>query len=156
MLDAGAPEVVRDAARHADRRARAVPRLLEVAEAGAAVPALVEARSLAGLAVEDERAVRPPEETAPDGLPVLLGQLDVRAAPGAELLLLDREPERPVEPPVEGGATVWLPSKPPTSSCRSPTSRTLYRGAHRSARLPSQFLPRSGKCRAGAALRRAP
>ena len=33
---------------------------LEVAEAGAAVPALVEARSLAGLAVEDERAVRPP------------------------------------------------------------------------------------------------
>src|SRR5436309_6446145 len=60
MLDAGAPEVVRDAARHADRRARAVPRLLEVAKAGAAVPALVEARSLAGFAVEDERAVRPP------------------------------------------------------------------------------------------------
>jgi len=42
----------------ADRDAGPVPRLLEVAEARAAVPVLGEARRAAAAAVEDERAVR--------------------------------------------------------------------------------------------------
>ena len=58
VFDAGAPEVMRGTACHAVRDARPVPDLLEVAEAGAAMAVLGEARRAAVSAREDEWAIR--------------------------------------------------------------------------------------------------
>src|SRR5262249_23645176 len=57
VLDAGTPEVVRDAPGHADRGAGVVPDLLKIPQTRPTTPILVETRS-AVAAVEDERASR--------------------------------------------------------------------------------------------------
>src|SRR5438093_4862261 len=151
MLDAGAPEVVRDAARHADRRARAVPRLLAVAEAGAAVPALVEARSLAGLAVEDERAVRPPPGVLALDHRHQLGRVlgvDRDLLLVARLIQLRPERESPVRCRVVWSGARATTSRRSGSAGSSPSrSRTIYARSQVCSTSPSAAAAASSRSR---------